>query len=85
VSPEIKLWQWREIVDLINVVKVNVGDFFYSRFFIFFYANIVLLFTQRLDGTIRGDIRKQAMDHFNAEGSTVCNKLLFYVCVCVYI
>ncbi|ESO01124.1 hypothetical protein HELRODRAFT_192382 [Helobdella robusta] len=24
---------------------------------------------QRLDGTIKGDIRKQAMDHFNAEGS----------------
>nr|QVX32602.1 CHD1/2 [Platynereis dumerilii] len=24
---------------------------------------------QRLDGSIRGDIRKQAMDHFNAEGS----------------
>ena len=24
---------------------------------------------QRLDGTIRGDIRKQAMDHFNEEGS----------------
>jgi hypothetical protein len=26
---------------------------------------------QRLDGTIRGDVRKQAMDHFNAEGSPV--------------
>ncbi|KAK7484546.1 hypothetical protein BaRGS_00024178 [Batillaria attramentaria] len=25
---------------------------------------------QRLDGSIRGDVRKQAMDHFNAEGST---------------
>jgi SNF2 family DNA or RNA helicase len=25
---------------------------------------------QRLDGTIKGDVRKQAMDHFNAEGST---------------
>lgn len=24
---------------------------------------------QRLDGTIKGEIRKQAMDHFNAEGS----------------
>ncbi|CAG5135112.1 unnamed protein product, partial [Candidula unifasciata] len=24
---------------------------------------------QRLDGTIRGDLRKQALDHFNAEGS----------------
>lgn len=24
---------------------------------------------QRLDGTIRGDVRKQAMDHFNADGS----------------
>ncbi|XP_076465125.1 chromodomain-helicase-DNA-binding protein 1-like isoform X2 [Babylonia areolata] len=24
---------------------------------------------QRLDGSIRGDVRKQAMDHFNAEGS----------------
>jgi len=27
---------------------------------------------QRLDGSIRGDVRKQAMDHFNAEGSQVC-------------
>ncbi|KAH9500964.1 transcriptional regulator [Bulinus truncatus] len=25
---------------------------------------------QRLDGTIRGDLRKQALDHYNAEGST---------------
>ncbi len=25
---------------------------------------------QRLDGSIRGETRKQAMDHFNAEGST---------------
>ena len=24
---------------------------------------------QRLDGTIRGDVRKQALDHFNAEDS----------------
>ena len=24
---------------------------------------------QRLDGTIRGDIRKQALDHFNADDS----------------
>jgi len=24
---------------------------------------------QRLDGSIRGELRKQAMDHFNAEGS----------------
>lgn len=26
---------------------------------------------QRLDGSIKGEIRKQALDHFNAEGSTV--------------
>lgn len=25
---------------------------------------------QRLDGSIKGEIRKQALDHFNAEGST---------------
>lgn len=27
---------------------------------------------QRLDGSIKGEIRKQALDHFNAEGSEVC-------------
>jgi len=26
---------------------------------------------QRLDGSIKGEIRKQALDHFNAEGSEV--------------
>lgn len=28
---------------------------------------------QRLDGSIRGELRKQALDHFNAEGSQVYN------------
>lgn len=28
---------------------------------------------QRLDGSIRGELRKQALDHFNAEGSQVHN------------
>lgn len=27
---------------------------------------------QRLDGGIKGELRKQALDHFNAEGSQVC-------------
>lgn len=27
---------------------------------------------QRLDGSIKGEIRRQALDHFNAEGSQVC-------------
>lgn len=26
---------------------------------------------QRLDGSIKGEMRKQALDHFNAEGSEV--------------
>ena len=26
---------------------------------------------QRLDGSISGDLRRQALDHFNAEGSSV--------------
>ena len=26
---------------------------------------------QRLDGSIKGELRRQAMDHFNAEGSNV--------------
>lgn len=26
---------------------------------------------QRLDGSIKGELRKQALDHFNAEGSEV--------------
>jgi len=29
-------------------------------------------FSQRLDGSIKGEIRKQALDHFNADGSEVC-------------
>ena len=29
-----------------------------------------IVFCQRLDGGIRGELRKQALDHFNAEGST---------------
>uniref|UniRef100_A0A672L0M4 Chromodomain-helicase-DNA-binding protein 1-like n=1 Tax=Sinocyclocheilus grahami TaxID=75366 RepID=A0A672L0M4_SINGR len=29
---------------------------------------------QRLDGSIKGEMRKQALDHFNAEGSEVCVK-----------
>lgn len=28
-------------------------------------------FLQRLDGSIKGEIRKQALDHFNADGSEV--------------
>ena len=28
---------------------------------------------QRLDGSIRGELRKQAIDHFNEEGSQVCH------------
>lgn len=31
---------------------------------------------QRLDGSIKGEIRKQALDHFNAEGSEVCVLIL---------
>lgn len=54
---------------------------------------------QRLDGSIRGEIRKQALDHFNAEGSEVsCYRLLqvirflvqaitlilfFFLCLCI--
>lgn len=26
---------------------------------------------QRLDGSIKGEVRRQALDHFNAEGSNV--------------
>lgn len=26
---------------------------------------------QRLDGSIKGEVRRQALDHFNAEGSSV--------------
>lgn len=34
--------------------------------------SIILYFLlQRLDGSIRGDVRKKALDHFNAEGSEV--------------
>lgn len=29
----------------------------------------VTTFLQRLDGSIRGDVRRDAIDHFNAEGS----------------
>lgn len=34
---------------------------------------------QRLDGSIRGELRKQALDHFNAEGSPVNN-----LCALIY-
>ena len=40
-----------------------------------YFANIecliMLVLLKRLDGSIRGDKRKQALDHFNAEGSQV--------------
>jgi len=32
---------------------------------------------QRLDGSIHGELRKQAMDHFNAEYSQVSGELCF--------
>lgn len=32
---------------------------------------------QRLDGSIKGEIRKQALDHFNAEGSEVSGLVVF--------
>ena len=41
---------------------------------------------QRLDGSIRGELRKQALDHFNAEGSQVsravpeCSSIPWHVC-----
>ena len=34
----------------------------------------VIIYLQRLDGSIRGELRKQAMDHFNAEYSQVSYK-----------
>ena len=36
---------------------------------------------QRLDGSIRGELRKQALDHFNAEGSQVNAICSVYMCV----
>ena len=30
---------------------------------------------QRLDGGMRGDLRRQALDHFNADGSQVGNRV----------
>lgn len=30
----------------------------------------LFIFFQRLDGSIHGDLRRQALDHFNAPGST---------------
>lgn len=36
--------------------------------------NLTFMFSngvQRLDGSIKGEMRKQALDHFNAEGSEV--------------
>lgn len=35
------------------------------------YLQLRRLPFQRLDGSIRGELRKQALDHFNAEGSSV--------------
>lgn len=37
-----------------------------------FDVSLCLSPLQRLDGSIKGEIRKQALDHFNAEGSEVC-------------
>lgn len=37
----------------------------------FFNCVFVFFNVQRLDGSIKGEIRKQALDHFNAEGSEV--------------
>lgn len=37
------------------------------------------LFLQRLDGSIKGEIRKQALDHFNADGSEVQRAWLCYL------
>lgn len=35
-------------------------------------VRVFILSLQRLDGSIKGELRKQALDHFNAEGSEVC-------------
>lgn len=38
---------------------------------------------QRLDGSIKGEIRKQALDHFNAENSMAsCSKLILICLKC---
>lgn len=38
--------------------------------------NVNCLSVQRLDGSIKGEMRKQALDHFNAEGSEVSGRSL---------
>lgn len=34
---------------------------------------------QRLDGSIKGELRKQALDHFNAEGSQVWQPIYYFL------
>ena len=41
------------------------------------YVSKLLFFVQRLDGTIRGEQRKQSMEHFNADGSQVGNVVTY--------
>ena len=41
------------------------------------YVSKSLFFVQRLDGTIRGEQRKQSMEHFNADGSPVDNVVTY--------
>lgn len=49
----------------------NIPEF--DQFFLFF-------FPQRLDGSIKGEMRKQALDHFNADGSEVSLDTVNIIC-----
>ena len=49
-----------------NLISWN--DIFTKQLQVYIYKPFVL---QRLDGSIRGDLRKKALDRFNAEGSEV--------------
>lgn len=42
------------------------------------YIRLMSVVLQRLDGSIKGEMRKQALDHFNAEGSEVLAYILFW-------
>ena len=39
---------------------------------------------QRLDGSIKGELRRQALDHFNADGSQVVFVRYFKLLYCYY-
>lgn len=68
-------YDWSDLIDRVQwYVKKSGAKVIADRcpgIFRRLNLSVCLSTLQRLDGSIKGEIRKQALDHFNAEGSEV--------------